>query len=163
MGISPQRLSQLIDAQGGALVLYARQWCSTPEDVVQETFIKLLQQRRLPEPVVPWLYRVTRHGAISASRSEQRRQRRESRVAVVDGWFRSDDQRLDADTAAAALRDLPLELREPIVARIWGGCSFDDIALLTNVSAATAYRRYMQGLSLLRERMSLPCSQTIDE
>ena len=162
MGISPQRLNQLMAEQGGPLVLYARQWCGMPEDVVQETFIKLIQQRRTPEAVVPWLYRVTRHAAISAARSDQRRQRRESRAAVGEAWFQADDARLDATAATEALGELPIELRETVVARLWGGLTFDEIAELSSVSGATAHRRYTQGIDQLRERMSLPCSQKTD-
>ena len=35
----------LIDSHGAGLVLFARQWCATPEDVVQEAMLKLVVQR----------------------------------------------------------------------------------------------------------------------
>jgi DNA-directed RNA polymerase specialized sigma24 family protein len=50
--------ARLIDAHAAPLVLYARQWCGAPEDVVQEAFVKLVRQRRAPEDAVAWLYRV---------------------------------------------------------------------------------------------------------
>ena len=34
-GISPEAISRLWAQQNAALVLYAQQWCDTPEDVVQ--------------------------------------------------------------------------------------------------------------------------------
>ena len=43
-----QRLIQLIDTHAAALVLYARQWCDAPDDVVQEAYIKLAGQRVEP-------------------------------------------------------------------------------------------------------------------
>ena len=36
---------------------------------------------------------------------------------------------LDPETAAAELRSLPLEQREVIIAHLWGGLSFQEIAL----------------------------------
>jgi predicted RNA polymerase sigma factor len=36
------------------------------EDVVQEAFIRLVQQRPVPENVVGWWYRVVRNGRIRA-------------------------------------------------------------------------------------------------
>jgi hypothetical protein len=37
--------ARLMDAHGPPLMLYARQWCATPEDVVQDAFLKLLALR----------------------------------------------------------------------------------------------------------------------
>src|ERR1700736_1049525 len=83
-------LGHLIDRHAPALILYARQWCSAPEDVVQEAFLKLMAQPGLPELVLPWLFRVVRNRAISASRAERRRQRREQNVAARrTPWFRA--------------------------------------------------------------------------
>ena len=41
--IGSSLLSRLLDEHGGALVLYAQQWCNGPEDVVQEAFIRLMR------------------------------------------------------------------------------------------------------------------------
>ena len=46
-----------------------------------------------------------------------------------------------------------LELREVIVARLWGGLTFEEIAQLVGCSLPTAHRRYHVGLTELRERM----------
>jgi RNA polymerase sigma-70 factor (ECF subfamily) len=59
--------------------------------------------------------------------------------------------------ATGALEELPLELRETIVARLWGGLTYDEIADLTGTSTATAYRRYLNGLAQLRERLGVAC------
>jgi hypothetical protein len=37
----PDAIRRLTDEQARAFVLYARQWCTNPEDIVQEAFIKL--------------------------------------------------------------------------------------------------------------------------
>ena len=53
MHVADQELvSRLLDEHGARLVLYMQQWCEWPEDVVQEAFIRLVQQRPVPENVV---------------------------------------------------------------------------------------------------------------
>jgi RNA polymerase sigma-70 factor (ECF subfamily) len=163
----PELLGQLLDAHGAALALYARQWCVTPEDVVQEAFVQLARQPCAPAQPVGWLYRVVRNGAISAARSANRRRHYETAVAARgEPWFTpTTDSALDIATATAALERLSIELRETIVARLWGGLSFDEIAELTGTSSSTAHRRYVAGLSQLRERLgvSCPAKQTLLE
>jgi RNA polymerase sigma factor (sigma-70 family) len=157
--MGPEQLSRLVDDYAAALVLYARQWCAAAEDVVQEAFVKLAAQRSLPDNVVGWLHRVVRNGALAAARSERRRRRHESVAALrMPNWFvPSEEARLDAETATAVLQDLPLEQRETLVAHLWSGLTFEQIGELTGVSSSTAHRRYLAGLSALRERLRMPC------
>ena len=65
--IGPDILGRLFDEHARALLLFARQSCDAPEDIVQDAFASLARQKLIPERVVPWLYRVVRNGAISAS------------------------------------------------------------------------------------------------
>jgi RNA polymerase sigma factor (sigma-70 family) len=160
--VGPELLTRLLDEHGATLVLYAQQWCQNPEDVVQEAFLRLMRQKSLPDNVPGWLYRVVRNGAISASRSAQRRSRREAAVAhQAAPWFHQPEgQRLDAATVTAALRQLPTEQRETIVARLWGGLSLAQIAELTGSSTSTVHRWYQFGLAALRERLGVTCPHT---
>jgi RNA polymerase sigma factor (sigma-70 family) len=157
--VGPQLLTRLLDEHGPALVLYAQQWCDTPEDVVQEALLQLVRQAAMPENVVGWMYRVVRNGAISAARSARRRGRHEAAAARGDqSWFNpSQTERLDAAAATAALRQLPIHERETIVARIWGGLTLEQIAELTGTSKSTVHRSYQAGLSALRERLGVAC------
>lgn len=158
--MGPEHLAELVHRHAAALVLYARQWCSAPEDVVQTAFLKLARQKVPPDNLVPWLYRVVRNGAIDAGRAARRRQKYEARAAErAAQWFEpSDDPTgLDARAAAEALADLPGEVREIMVAHLWGGLTFEQIADMVGGSASTAYRRYAAGLELLRERLRVPC------
>src|SRR5262249_22561877 len=124
--MTPHAFARLLDTHGPPLTLYARQWCATAEDVVQDAFLKLVALRQPPRDLVPWLYRVVRNGAIDALRIARRRQRRESAVARPVRWFlEAEVDGLDAPTAVAALQRLPVEQREVIVARLWGGLSFE--------------------------------------
>jgi RNA polymerase sigma-70 factor (ECF subfamily) len=159
--VDPELLTRLLDEHGGALVLYAQQFCDTPEDVVQEAFVRLIRERAVPRNVVGWLYRVVRNGAISASRSAARRKRHEAAAACgAESWFKpSPGERLDATSATRALEQLPIEQRETIVARLWGGLSLEETARLTGTSTSTAHRRYQAGLAALRERLDVPCGK----
>ncbi len=159
--LGPELLARLLDEHGGALALYARQWCSVPDDVVQEALLQLIRQREVPERIVPWLYRVVRNRAVSMSRSQSRRQRHESAVSHRgEPWFSpAPDESLDAEAASRALEELPIELRETVVARVWGGLAFDEIAELTGTSLSTAHRRYQAALVALRERLENPCAR----
>ena len=51
--MDPTVLGQLVDEHAAALELYARQWCTAPEDVVQDAFLKLVTQSPLPRRVAP--------------------------------------------------------------------------------------------------------------
>jgi len=154
----PDDFVRLLDTYGPPLILYARQWCATPEDVVQEAFLKLVSLRQPPRSVVPWLYRVVRNAALDARKTARRRQRRESAAARPVGWFVEPEiDGLDAAAAVAALQRLPAEEREVIVARLWGGLSFEEIAEVAGCSASTAFRRYSAGLDALRKELGVPC------
>ena len=146
-------LGRLYRQHAPALRLYARQWGGSAEDVVQEAFVRLAQQSPPPEQILPWLYRVVRNAALMTHRSAARRRQREQRASKPEAWFATNEDRLDGDEATRLLADLPLELREVIVARLWGGLTFDDIAGLVGCSLPTAHRRYHTGLTQLRERL----------
>ncbi len=156
--MSPSDVARLIDAHVAPLVLYARQWCDEPEDVVQEAFLKLARQRRPLQDPAAWLYRVVRNGALDAAKMARRRQRRESAVARPVRWFAEPEvEGLDAETAVAALQRLAPEQREVIVARHWGGLSFDQIAAAVGCSASSAFRRYTAGVAELRKTLGVTC------
>ena len=155
----PELLGRLLDRHAAALELYARQLCDCSEDVVQEALIELVGQPQMPCDVAAWLYRVVRNKAITAWRSAQRRQRHES-AAVANrpaAFERSAADRIDGGAAAAALESLSIELREVVVARIWGGLTFQQIAQLVGVSDSAAHRRYEAALLALRQKLRVPC------
>jgi RNA polymerase sigma factor (sigma-70 family) len=150
--IAPEELGRLYREHAPALRLYVRQWPNGAEDLVQDAFVKLAQESPAPRQVLAWLYRVVRNGALAAGRGEARRRRREGRVSGAEAWFAAADDRIDGREATRRLAELPLEQREVVVARIWGGLTFDDVARLTGCSLPTAHRRYQAGLAALREK-----------
>jgi RNA polymerase sigma factor (sigma-70 family) len=157
--LTPELLAQLIDAHAAALELFAAQWAPDPADVVQEAFVELARQAERPENILSWLYRVVRHRAYDAVRAKARRRRHESAAASEnERWFRTNNvNELDAQDATQALRELPDELREVLVARIWCGLTFEQIGELNQTSTATVFRRYQEALAHLRIRLGIQC------
>ncbi|HEV3020889.1 MAG TPA: sigma-70 family RNA polymerase sigma factor [Pirellulales bacterium] len=154
--MTPGYVAKLVDTHAAALVLYARQWCGESEDVVQEAFIKLVRQCPPPTDAVAWLYRVVRNRAIDVGKTARRRQRRESSVARPERWFVENEiDGLDAETAMAALAQLADDEREVIVAKHWGGLSFEQIGHVVGCSASTAFRRYTAGVEGLRKQLGI--------
>ena len=158
--LTPHDLGRLYRDHAPALRLFARQWPGCAEDVVQDAFVTLARQDPPPQQVLAWLCQVVRNGAVAAARSAGRRRRRENAASAPEAWFAVADDRLDAADAARALAELPLEQREVIVARLWGGLTFDEIAKLVGCSLPTAHRRYHAGLTELRTRLRVPCTET---
>jgi RNA polymerase sigma-70 factor (ECF subfamily) len=161
--IKPEDLGRLYREHAPALRLYARQWPGGDEDAVHEAFVKLSQQQTAPEQVLQWLYCVVRNRVLETGRSEARRQRRQDRVRTSEAWFATVDQNLDAQQATRLLAELPLEQREVVVARIWGGLTFDEVARLAGCSLPTAHRRYEAGLVNLRAKLTGPWTHNSPE
>ena len=55
---------------------------------------------------------------------------------------------------AAAVMQLPPDLREVLVLRLWGDLSFPAIARLTNVPCATSTSRYRYAIQRLRAHLA---------
>jgi RNA polymerase sigma-70 factor (ECF subfamily) len=158
-----EALGNLIDRYAAALELYARQWTDAPEDVVQEAFMKLAEQRRYPSNPAAWLFRTVRNAAINAGIASRRRQRHEARAAAeTPAWFQPlssalQESAFDLESAQQALAGLPAEQREAIVAHIWAGLTFEQIGDLMGTSASSAHRHHQAGLVSLRERLGVSC------
>ena len=70
------------------------------------------------------------------------------------------DQLLDGDAVQQALAGLPIEQREIIVMRLWGGLTWEEAAGSAGQPVSTLFSRYRAGLAALRERLGVPCDQT---
>lgn len=148
-------VATLVDDVGGPLRAYAATWSRTPDDLVQEAFCRLVAQRDRPERPRAWLFTVVRNLAREASRHGARRTRREVKAATsesVDGGL----ERVEGRDVATLVDDLPAELREVVVARLWGDLTFSEIAELVGASTASVHRRYRSALEILRQRVE-PC------
>lgn len=150
--IDTEALQSLIDSHGAALKLYARQWCSSPDDALQEALIELLRQNPAPDHPAAWLFKTIRHRAMNLARGERRRSEHHRQASQQrDEWF-CDDKGLglsseELQEALAQLSDLE---REIVVARIWGELPFERIAELVGSSSSTVHRRYRGALLRLQ-------------
>ena len=115
--------------------------------------IELARQTQFPSEPIAWLYRAVKFRAINLHRGEQRRHERERAVADQREPFFVQDPTgdLEADSVEAALQKLPEQNREIVVARIWGGLSFEQIADLTNLSSSSVHRHYRSSLEQLKQ------------
>lgn len=150
--IDPAELGRYFDRHAPAMILLARQWCVTPEDVVQEAFIKLALQSPVPAHPTAWLFTVVRRGAISAGRSKRRRTRHEGQQHQIKPcWFEQDaSTTLDAEQATKALDHLSIKEREVVLAHLWGGLTFEEIGSMLGTTTTSAHRLYHQALQKLR-------------
>jgi RNA polymerase sigma-70 factor (ECF subfamily) len=158
-GPGAELLGELLDRHARALALFAKQWCDCPDDVVQDAFVQLARQTECPRDAAAWLFRAVRNGAISAGRARARRRRHEMAAAEeASEWFETaEDAAIDGQLAAEALSELPPEQREVIVAHVWGGLTFSQIAELVESTASTVHRRYQAGLAALRHLLGETC------
>ncbi len=159
--IDAELLGRLLDRHGAALALYAAQWTDAADDCVQEALVELARQPAAPQHVVAWLYRVVKHRALNAARSQRRRREREARSQAdrlrVSQASQSFD-RCDAIAVVEALEQLePAEL-EIVIMRIWSGLTYDDIATGLAISTSSAHRHYERALEKLRQILESPCS-----
>ncbi len=157
--LKPDDLCRLIDLHGATLILYARQWnADDAEDVVQEALLRLVKRSRWegkPDHPVAWLFTAVRNESIDRFRKGKRRQEHEQRAASERPiWFETaPDAAIRSEEILGLLDTLALEQREIVVARIWGGLTFDEIATLTGDSRTTVFRRYGEALDILRRKL----------
>lgn len=143
------------DAHGPKLLLCARQWTgcqSDAEDIVQEGFVRFWRhQRHLPDrsEALPLVLVSIRRAAFDLARKSASRTRRED---AASEWFESPDGPDGrAQAIATALQDLPVEQREVLVLKIWGGLTFEAIAQQLGIPLNTAASRYRYGLAGMRK------------
>ena len=153
MPLSATLLAELIQSQAASLRLWVRSRCASPEDAVQEAFCQLAVQDPPPANPVAWLYGVARNVALKQRRSDQRRAAREQTYAAQIVVRSGQADPLEMKEVLLAMDQLDDDLRETLVAKIWGHLSFEEIGQAAGMSAATAFRRYQQALAQLRQRL----------
>jgi RNA polymerase sigma-70 factor (ECF subfamily) len=142
---------QVYEAKAAALILYGRALGLShgeSEDVLQETFVALMQKPSPPEQPEHYCVRSFRNRALNHRRSLWRRLTRELESRR---WFEKSQSETPQEIAAMrCLADLPPDQREVIVLKIWHEYTFDEIGRLLDVSPNTAAGRYRYGLRKLR-------------
>lgn len=154
MPLSAAEIAELIDQHAAALRAWLSRRCAWPEDAVQEAFCRLATLDPRPDRPAAWLYQVARNFADKQRVSESRRRAREQATSRAEQVHGNPADPLEAADALAALNKLEEELREVVIARIWGQLSLEEVGRLCGVSTATAHRRLERALSRLREELT---------
>ena len=143
---------RILDENVRVLVLYARQWdAANAEDLVQEAFIRLLTENPFPASPRAWLFRVVRNLAIDRARREKKMSQKE----LIGSWFEPSTNGTNfknhtADDLTEALEQLPPDVREIIISKIWGKLNFREIAELTDRPISSVHYDYQKGIQQLR-------------
>jgi RNA polymerase sigma-70 factor, ECF subfamily len=141
-------------AKAAALILYGRALGLShgeAEDVLQETFMALMQKSELPREPEHYCLRTFRNRALNYKRSLWRRLTRE---LESQRWFeKNEDQNPAERVAMGQLAELPPEQREVIVLKIWNRCTFEEIGALLDISPNTAAGRYRYGLQKIKLKL----------
>jgi RNA polymerase sigma-70 factor (ECF subfamily) len=145
---------RLFDEQATQLILYGRALGLShgeAEDVLQETFLALLQMEEPPAKAQHYCVRSFRNRALNHRRTLWRRLTREWESLR---WFEKDTDETPAERAAMrCLAELPVEQREAIVLKVWHGCTFEEIGGLQDISPNTAAARYRYGLQKIKSKL----------
>ena len=151
MSSEPNWCEGLYEAKAAELILYGRALGlshSEAEDVLQETFVALLQRGQAPSKPEHYCVRSFRNRALNYRRSLWRRLARELESCR---WFeRSPGETPQERAAMRCLAELPVEQREVIVLKIWHEYTFEEIGELLETSPNTVAGRYRYGLQKLR-------------
>ena len=138
---------------------------SDAADAAQEALISIV--RSLPRfdgrsSLSTWVYRI----ATNASLDELRRRRRRPMLAVIDDPDRSQGDAIDPDAGMridavadrmeidAALADLAIDFRVPIVLRDIAGLDYAEIAETLGIPAGTVKSRIARGRASLASALS---------
>jgi RNA polymerase sigma-70 factor (ECF subfamily) len=141
----------LYHAKAAELILYGRALGlshAEAEDVLQETFVVLMQREERPTQPEHYCVRTYRNRALNHRRSLWRRLKREFEALR---WFDRAPEETDAEREAMhCLAALPREQRETIVLKIWHQYTFEEIGELLETSPNTIAGRYRYGLAKLK-------------
>ena len=145
---------QFYAAKAAGLILYGRALGLShgeAEDVLQETFLALMQKPERPREPEHYCLRSFRNRALNHKRSLWRRLTRELESAR---WFEKSPGENPAETAAMKyLAGLPVEQREVVVLKIWNRYTFEEIGGLLDIPPNTAAGRYRYGLQKIKVQL----------
>ena len=144
------KCQRLYDTKAAQMILYGRALGlshAEAEDVLQETFLAVLQLEATPDRLDHYCLRAFRNRSLNYRRGLFRRLVRE---LESQRWFETEPRDSREDLAMRRLEDLPPEQREVIVLKIWHECTFEETAALLGISPNTAAARYRYGLQKLR-------------
>lgn len=138
-------------------------------DVVQDAFVKLIQQERaaVEDHLAPWLYRVCRNRSLDRIRKEQRMQTTLPDAHEQNGRLgrAMDDPQREHPVEQAQqpesrsrlltmVADLPERQREVLRLKFQGDLSYKEIAEIMDLTVSHVGVLIHTGIQTLRERMT---------
>lgn len=155
--IDAEQVVQWYKSCGAELLLYARHLAGDQqaEDIVQDAFVKLLRQRKRPDNVRAWLFRVVRNASVSwMRRLGLRRLFFQKMSETSPAWFQScPDDLIDAQQLQALLKELSPSHREVLLLRVWGQMSLKDVAQVVKKPISTVHHMHQTALEMLRKKL----------
>ena len=118
------------------------------EDALQEAFVRLLQQNRLPDPerIQAWLYRVVRNICYDTLRQHKREAAEIPNTAAdMEGNWEFIE----------LISPLPPKEQEILALRFIGGFSHKEIAKIMGITTHSAKKRYERAIRKLRTEMEV--------
>ena len=147
-------LEKLYELKAAELILYGRALGlghAEAEDLLQETFVTLMEREERPDEPEHYLVRSFRNRALNYRRTLWRRFTRE---LESHRWFEKSSDESHAERAAMkCLAELPVDQREVIVLKIWHRYTFEEIGALLEISPNTAAGRYRYGLQKMKLKL----------
>jgi RNA polymerase sigma-70 factor (ECF subfamily) len=130
------------------------------EDALQNLFARLIQSEGSIQfhSAGPYLMRAIRNEALNLRRSRRRHRRREEAAAMFEAVPGDPARSAEKDElrrrVERALRELPEELREAVVLKVWSGLTLAEAAGVAELPVKSFEQRYYEALRRLRERMA---------
>ena len=132
------------------------------EDLVQESFLHMLKHRETFESAhrfTAWMYQIGRNVHLDALRKRKRlhspEPAEETEQAEIPSEALTPDQashlREDVEILQAALAQLPLELREPLILSRFENLKYEEIATILGCGVGAVKMRVHRALKALRE------------
>ncbi|MBI3723575.1 sigma-70 family RNA polymerase sigma factor [bacterium] len=140
-------------AEAYRIALRALGDAAAAEDAAQEAFVGLVRRARsfdASRPFGPWFRALVLNAARMQDRSRARRRRHEGVAAGRRPVSVQDPQPLPERELHQKVRELPLELRFPVILHFLEGLSHEEVGAALSCAKTTARERIKRGLDRLR-------------
>jgi len=159
----PQLVAEAMRQYQRPLGVYARKLChgsSRYEDIVQETFLRLMSAARPPDHLGQWLFTVCRNLAFDIHRKEGRMSTMDLSIADGRGSTQATpaalaEHREQASLAMRAMDDLPDNQQEVVRLKFQNGFSYRQIAGITGLSVTNVGFLIHTAIQTMRRRMGV--------
>jgi RNA polymerase sigma-70 factor (ECF subfamily) len=142
-----------LEGHGRRFLLFARDQTrceADARDVLQEALVEVWRRSGNALPDASLVLATIRRRAIDLSRREARRVAREEKALL---WFAPEDGDSGDEELSKFIMNLPANLREVVVLKIWNELTFQQVADTLGIPLNTAASRYRYAIERLRESM----------